>query len=74
MICKYNGAIKTKYKKQFWHLLTLQTSVDAIVRFVNIKEDEAMLKIVCDGKHLEREFMVHDKYYRESTNYRRMKQ
>ena len=65
MICKYNGAIKIKYKKQFPSLLTLQTSGDAIVRFANIKEDEDMLKIVCNGKLLEREFMVHDKCYRE---------
>ena len=54
-------------KKQFPRLLTLQTSDDAIVRFANIKEDEDMLKIVCDGKLLEREFMVHDKCYREYT-------
>ena len=52
---------------QFWRLLTLQTSADVIVRFVNIKEDEVMLKIVCDGKLLEREFMVHDKCYKEYT-------
>ena len=52
---------------QFSRLLTLQTSADVIVRFVNIKEDEVMLKIVCDGKLLEREFMVHDKCYREYT-------
>ena len=44
-----------------------KTSADAIVRFANIKEDEDMLKIVCDDKLLEREFMVHDKYYREYT-------
>ena len=47
--------------------MTLQTSADAIVRFANIKEDEDMLKIVCDGKLLERTFRVHDKYYREYT-------
>ena len=64
MICKYNGAIKVKYKKQFPRLLTLQTSADAIVRFANIKEDKDMLNIVCDGKLLEREFMVHGKCYR----------
>ena len=52
---------------QFSRLLTLQTSADVIVRFVNIKEDEVMLKIVCDGKLLEREFMVNDKCYREYT-------
>ena len=52
---------------QFSRLLTLQTSADVIVRFVNIKEDEVMLKIVCDGKLLEREFMVHEKCYREYT-------
>ena len=52
---------------QFSRLLTLQTSADVIVRFVNIKEDEVMLKIVCDGKLLKREFMVHDKCYREYT-------
>ena len=67
MICKYSGAIKVKYMNQFSRLLTLQTSADVIVRFVNIKEDEVMLKIVCDGKLLEREFMVHDKCYREYT-------
>ena len=67
MICKYSGAIKVKYMNQFSRLLTLQTSADVIVRFVNIKEDEVMLKIVCDGKLLKREFMVHDKCYREYT-------
>ena len=67
MICKYSGAIKVKYMNQFSRLLTLQTSADVIVRFVNIKEDEVMLKIVCDGKLLEKEFMVHDKCYREYT-------
>ena len=67
MICKHSGAIKVKYKKQFLRLLTLQTSADAIVRFANVKEDEDMLKIVCDGKLLERVFMVHGKCYREYT-------
>ena len=67
MICKYSGAIKVKYMNQFSRLLTLQTSADVIVRFVNMKEDEVMLKIVCDGKLLEREFMVHDKCYKEYT-------
>ena len=67
MICKHSGAIKVKYKKQFPCLLTRQTSADAIIRFANIKEDEDMLKIVCDGKLLERKFMVHDKCYREYT-------
>ena len=67
MICKYSGAIKVKYKKQFLRLLTLNTSADAIVRFANIKEDEEMLKIICDGKLLEKEFMIHDKCYREYT-------
>ena len=37
---------------------TLLTSADAIVRFTNIKSH---------GKLLEREFMVHDKCYREYT-------
>ena len=37
MICKHSGAIKVKYKKQFPRLLTLQTSIDAIVRFANIR-------------------------------------
>ena len=55
MICKHSGAIKVKQKKQFPRLLTLQTSADAIVRFAKIKEDEDMLKIVCDGKLLERD-------------------
>ena len=67
MICKYSEAIKVKYKKQFLRLLTLNTSADAIVRFANIKEDEEMLKIICDGKLLEKEFMIHDKCYREYT-------
>ena len=58
-------------KKQFPRLLTLQTSDDAIVRFANIKEDEDMLKIVCDGKLLEREFMVHGKCNREYTHLRK---
>ena len=60
MICKYNAAIKTKYKKQFPHLLILQTSVDAIVRFTNMK-DEDMQKIASKGELLQMEFMVHDK-------------
>ena len=58
----YSGAIKIKYKKLFPRLLTLQTSADAIVRFTNIKEDG---DIESHGKLLEREFMVHDKCYRE---------
>ena len=37
MICKHSGAIKVKYKKQFPRLLTLQTSIDAMVRFANIR-------------------------------------
>ena len=67
MICKHSGAIKVKNKKQFPRFLTLQISADAIVRFANMKEDEDMLKVVCDVKLLEREFMVHDKFYREYT-------
>ena len=47
--------------------MTLQTSADPIVRFTNIKEDENMVKIVRDVKLLEREFIVHDKCYREYT-------
>ena len=35
----YSGAIKIKYKKLFQHLLTQQTSADAILRFTNIKKD-----------------------------------
>ena len=66
MICKYSGAINVKYKKQFPRSLTLQTSAVTIVKFANIKE-EKVLKIVCDRKLLEREFMVHDKCYREYT-------
>ena len=61
MICKYNAAIKTKFKKQFPHLLILQTSVDAIVRFTNMKKDEDMQKIASKGELLQVEFMVHDK-------------
>ena len=60
----YSGEIKIKYKKLFPRLLTLQTSADAIVRFTNIKEDG---DIESHGKLLEREFMVHDKCYREYT-------
>ena len=67
LICKYSGAIKIKYKKQSPRLLTLQTSTNPIVRFTNIKEDKNVLKIVCKCKLLEREFMVHDKCYREYT-------
>ena len=67
MTCKHSGAIKLKYKKQFPRWLTLQTSADAIVRFTNIKEDDDMLKIVCDGKLLQREFIVPGKCYREYT-------
>ena len=61
IICKYSGAIKIKYKKQFPRLLTVQTSANVIVRFANIKEHQYIFKIVCDGKLLEREFMAHDK-------------
>ena len=61
----YTGAVKIKYKKLFPHLLTLQTSADAVVRFTNIKEDR---DIDSHGKLLEREFMVHDKCYREYTH------
>ena len=61
----YNGAVKIKYKKLFPRLLTLQTSADAVVRFTNIKEDR---DIESHGKLLEREFMVHDKCYREYTH------
>ena len=61
MICKYNAAIKTKYKKQFPHLLILQTSVDGIVRFTNMKKDEYMQKIASKGELLQMEFLVHDK-------------
>ena len=50
----YSGAIKIKYKKLFPLLLTQQTSADAIVRFTNVKEDRDMLKIVSQGKLLER--------------------
>ena len=64
---KYYMICKVKYKKQFPRLLTLQTSDDAIVRFANLKEDEDILKFVCDDKLLEREFMVHDKCCREFT-------
>ena len=61
----YNGAVKFRYKKLFPRLLTLQTSADAVVRFTNIKEDR---EIESHGKLLEREFMVHDKCYREYTH------
>ena len=60
----YSGAIKSKYKKLFPGLLTLQTSAEAIVRFTNIKEDG---EIESHGKLLEREFIVYDKCYREYT-------
>ena len=63
----YGGAIKIKYKKLFSCLLTLPLSADAIVIFTNIKEDGDMQKIESHGKLLEREFMVHDKCYREYT-------
>ena len=53
---------------QLPRLLTLQTSSDTTARFANIKEDEDMLKIVCDGKLLEREFMAHDKCCRDYTS------
>ena len=59
----YTGTVKIKYKKLFPRLLTLQTSADAVVRFT-IKEDR---DIESHGKLLEREFMVHDKCYREYT-------
>ena len=35
--------------------------------YSDIKEDKGMLKIVSDGKLLEKEFMVHYKWYREYT-------
>ena len=60
----YSGAIKIKYKKLFPRLLTLQTSAAAIVRLNNIKEDG---DIESHGKLLQREFMVHDKIYRQYT-------
>ena len=60
----YTGAVKIKYKKLFPRLLTLQTLADAVVRFTDIKEDR---DIESHGKLLEREFMVHDKCYREYT-------
>ena len=63
----YSGANKIKCKKSFPHLLTLQTSPDAIVRFTNVKKDGEILKIVSHGKLLEREFMDHGKCYREYT-------
>ena len=59
--------MKIKYKKLFPCLLTLQISPDAVVRFTNVKKNRDMLKIVSLGKLLEREFMDHDKYYREYT-------
>ena len=60
----YSGAIKIKYEKLFPRLLTLQTTTDAIFRFTNIQENG---DIESHGKLLEREFMVHDKCYREYT-------
>ena len=60
----HSGAINIKYNKFFPRLLTLQTLADAIVRFTNIKQDG---EIESHGKLLEREFMVHDKCYREYT-------
>ena len=66
-ICIYSGAIKIKYKKLLPRLLTLPKSADAIVSFTNTKKNGDMLKIVSHGKLLEREFMVHDKCYREYT-------
>ena len=62
IISLYTGAVKIKYKKLFPRLLIPQTSADAVVRFTNIKEDR---DIESHGKLLEREFMVHDKCYRE---------
>ena len=61
----YSRAIKIKCKKLSPRLLTLRTSADAIIRFTKMKEDGYMLKIESHGKLLEREFMVHDKCYRE---------
>ena len=63
-IAIYTGAVKIKYKKLFPRLLTRQTLADAVLRFTNIKEDR---DIESHGKLLEREFMVHDKCYREYT-------
>ena len=40
------------------------TLADAVLRFTNIEEDR---DIESHGKLLEREFMVHDKCYREYT-------
>ena len=58
----YSGGIKIKYQNLLLRLLTLQTSADAIFRFINIKEDR---DIESHGKLLEWEFMVHEKCYRE---------
>ena len=68
IISLYTGAVKIKYKKLFPRLLIPQTSADAVVRFTNIKEDR---DIESHGKLLEREFMVHDKCYREYTRIRK---
>ena len=54
-------------QKLFPRLLTLQTSADTIVRFTNIKKNGDMLKNISHGKLLQREFMVHEKCYREYT-------
>ena len=53
-ISMYSGAIQIKYKKRLPRLLTLQTTVDAIVRFNNVRKDRGMLKIVSQGKLSER--------------------
>ena len=60
----YTGTVKIEYKKLFPSLLTLPTSADAVVTFTNIKEDKDMES---HGKLLKREFMVHEKCYREYT-------
>ena len=61
MIYIYSGAIEIKCKKLFPRLLTLQTSTDAIVRSLTSRKMGKLYP-------MEREFMVHDKCYKEYTH------
>ena len=70
----YSGAIQIKYKKRLPRLLTLQTTVDAIVRFNNVRKDRGMLKIVSQGKLSERGLWIMANTTGKIRAYQRMKQ
>ena len=70
----YSGAIQIKYKKRLPRLLALQTTVDAIVRFNNVRKDRGMLKIVSQGKLSERGLWIMTNTTGKIRAYQRMKQ